>query len=85
MHSISWISTPPIPKKDANWKNASGQNYAYELAAKFEQGLEKGMEKGEFKKALETARRMREEGFSIQEISELTGLTILQLKDHGIL
>ena len=46
-------------------------------------GEERGIEKGEFKKALETARKMREKGFSIQEISEITGLSDIQLKENG--
>jgi len=50
-----------------------------------EKGLEQGIEKGELKKALETAGKMREEGFHLEQISRITGLSPKDLKEHGIL
>ena len=86
-------ASDPEKRRELEERIRADKNYAYELAAKFEQGLEKGIEKGleqgiekgEFKNKLETARRMRENGFSTQEISQITGLTMAQLKEHGIL
>jgi predicted transposase/invertase (TIGR01784 family) len=40
----------------------------------FRQGIEKGLEKGERKKALETAERMLAKGIDMDEIAQLTGL-----------
>jgi flagellar biosynthesis/type III secretory pathway protein FliH len=100
-------ASDPEKRRELEERIRADKNYAYELAAKFEQGLEKGMEqgmekgmeqgmekgmekgmeqgieKGEFKKALETARKMRKKGFSNHEISELTGLSGIQLKENG--
>jgi len=55
----------------------------YERA--LEEGIEKGREEGELKKAIETARKMLEKGFSVSEIQEITGLSEDQLKENGIL
>jgi len=38
--------------------------------------MEKGMEKGEKKRAIEIARKMRERGKNVDEVAEMTGLTI---------
>ena len=46
---------------------------------------ERALEEGELKKALETARKMLEKGFSISEIQDITGLMDDQLKENGIL
>ena len=45
---------------------------------------ERALEEGELKKALETARKMHEEGESIQKIIKYTSLTESQLKENGI-
>ncbi len=46
---------------------------------------ERAFEDGEMNKALETARRMKEKGFTVSEIEEITGLSEDQLKENGIL
>ncbi len=46
---------------------------------------ERALEEGELKGKLETARKMREEGDSIDKILRITGLLESQLKEHGIL
>jgi predicted transposase/invertase (TIGR01784 family) len=46
---------------------------------------ERAVEEGELKKALETARKMLEKGFSLSEIQDITGLTDDQLKENGIM
>ena len=74
-------ASDPEKRRELEERIRADKNYAYELAAKFEQGLEQG----ELKNKLETARKMREKRFSTQEISEITGLTMAQLKEHEIL
>ena len=46
---------------------------------------ERALEEGELKKALETARKMLEEGFNPEQIIRITGLSEDQLKEKGIL
>ncbi len=50
----------------------------------YERAVEEGKEEGEFMAKLETARRMWERRFSLQEISEITGLSEVQLMENGI-
>ena len=56
---------------------------AYERA--LEEGELKGRLEGKLETKLETARKMREEGDSIDKILRITGLLENQLKEHGIL
>ena len=46
---------------------------------------ERAFEDGEINKALETARRMKEEGFNLGQILKITGLSEDQLRENGIL
>jgi predicted transposase/invertase (TIGR01784 family) len=46
---------------------------------------EEGKLEGEFQKAIETAQKMNEKGFSASEIQEISGLSESQLKENGIL
>ncbi len=39
------------------------------------EGIEKGIEKGEYNKSIDTAKKMIKKGFSNDEISDLTGLS----------
>jgi predicted transposase/invertase (TIGR01784 family) len=55
---------------------------AYERAV--EQGILEGKREGELTAKLDTARRMWERRFSLQEISEITGLSEVQLMENGI-
>ena len=60
---------------------------AYERAleeGKVEGKLEGKLE-GRTEKALETARRMREEGFNPEQIIRITGLLENQLRENGIM
>ena len=94
---LDLYATDPDKRRELEERLRADKNYAYELAAKFEQGLEKGLEqglkkgleqgleKGELKKAIETARRMKERRFTIQEIVEITGLSEFQIREFGIL
>jgi predicted transposase/invertase (TIGR01784 family) len=51
----------------------------------YERTLEEGIGIGEMNKALETARRMKDKGFLVSEIEEITGLSENQLRENGIL
>ena len=51
----------------------------------YERTLEEGIGIGEMNKALETARRMKDKGFLVSEIEEITGLSEDQLRENGIL
>lgn len=55
---------------------------AYERAVK--EGELKGRQEGEFNKALETARRMRELGDSLDKVVRVTGLKEVLLNEYGI-
>jgi predicted transposase/invertase (TIGR01784 family) len=50
-----------------------------------EEGKLEGELKGELNKALETARKMIEKGYSDLEVRDITGLTKDQLRENGIL
>ncbi len=46
---------------------------------------ERALEEGELKKAIETARKMLEKGFSVSEIQDITGLSVDELKENRVL
>ena len=46
-----------------------------------EEGMEKGRKEGEKKKQLEIARNMKAKGFAAEDISELTGLPVKEIKE----
>ncbi len=46
---------------------------------------ERALEEGEFKNKLETARKMRDEGFNPVQIIRITDLSEVQLRENGIL
>jgi len=49
-----------------------------------QEGKLEGLQEGEFRKALETARKMREFGDSLEKIITITGLSESQLKENAI-
>jgi predicted transposase/invertase (TIGR01784 family) len=49
-----------------------------------EKGRLEGLQEGEFNTKLETARKMREFGDSLEKIITITGLSESQLKENGI-
>ncbi|NBU99348.1 MAG: Rpn family recombination-promoting nuclease/putative transposase, partial [Spirochaetia bacterium] len=55
---------------------------AYERA--LEEGIEKGELKGKLEGKLETARKMIVEGFNLEQIIRITGLSEEQLRENGI-
>ena len=81
---LDLYASDPDKRRELEERLRADKNYAYELAAKFEQGMEKGLEKGELKNAIETARKMQELGLSIEIIEKSVGLSSKKLKDLGI-
>ena len=59
------------------------ENYMNLLERKKLEGIQIGMEKGEFQKAIQTARKMRDLGLSIDIIEKSVGLTERELKENG--
>jgi predicted transposase/invertase (TIGR01784 family) len=51
----------------------------------YERALEEGELKGKLKKALETARKMKDEEFNPEQIIRITGLSEDQLRENGVL
>ena len=51
----------------------------------YERALEEGEFKCKLENKLEIARKLQEEGDSIDKILRMTGLSEIQLKEHGIL
>jgi predicted transposase/invertase (TIGR01784 family) len=51
----------------------------------YERALEEGREEGELRNKIETARKMSDEKFNIDQIIRITGLSEDQLKENGIL
>nr|WP_061249866.1 Rpn family recombination-promoting nuclease/putative transposase [Leptospira alstonii] len=86
---LEQYSNDPKRRAEIEEKLKSDRDYVYDLAARFEagerQGIEKGIEQGEFKKALEAARKMLAEGIKLDVALRVTGLTEKELRDHGIL
>jgi len=78
---LEMYSSDPEKQRDFEERLRADENYAYELAVKYE----KGIEKGEFKKSLETAKKMKDKKFSVDEILEITGLTEEELRKNEIL
>jgi len=78
---LDLYASDPVKRRELEERLRADKNYAYELAAKYEQG----MEKGELKKAIETARKMQELGLSMEIIEKSVGLSSKKLKDLGIL
>ncbi len=48
------------------------------------EGKLEGKLEGEYQKAIETARRMKEEGFHLEQILRITGLSLEDLEKHGL-
>jgi predicted transposase YdaD len=59
--------------------------YERALEEGIEQGMERGRLEGEFRKALDTARKMREDGDTLERIIRITGLSESILRENGIL
>ena len=82
---LEMYSSDPDKQRDFEERLRADENYAYELAIKYEKGIEKGLEKGKFENSLETARKMKDKKFSIDEIIDITSLSENDLRKNGIL
>ena len=82
---LEMYSSDPEKKREFEERLRADENYAYELAVRYEKGIEKGIEKGELRKSLETARKMKDKKFSSYEIMDITGLSEDDLRKNGIL
>ncbi len=82
---LEMYSSDPEKQREFEERLRADENYAYELAVKFEKGIEKGLDLGKLEKSLETARKMKEKGFSLDDIIEITGLTKEELSKNIIL
>ncbi len=90
---LEMYSSDPEKQREFEERLRADENYAYELAIRYEKGIEKGfekgieegIEKGEFRKSLETARKMKDKKFSSDEIMDITGLSEDDLRKNGIL
>ena len=74
---LEMYSSDPEKQREFEERLRADENYAYELAVKYE--------KGKLEKSLETARKMKDKGFSIDDIIEITGLTKEELSKNKIL
>ena len=85
---LELYATDPEKQRELEERLRSDENFAFEMAARYElgvaDGIEKGIEMGEFQKAIETARRMRKKGFTLDEIQDITGLALDDLNKNGI-
>ena len=85
---LELYATDPEKQRQLEERLRSDENFAYEMAAKYElglaRGLEQGIEQGEYKKALETARKMLRENDPIDKIIRITGLSPDDLKKNGL-
>ena len=79
--ALELYATDPQKQRELEERLRSDENFAYEMAAKYEKGIEKGIEKAK----LETARKMKELGLSIKVILRAVGLSEDQLRENGIL
>ena len=83
--TLELYATDPEKQRELEERLRSDENFAYEMAAKYELGIEEGIERGIEKGKLETARKMNEDGFSFEQILRITGLSFDDLKKNGIL
>ena len=74
---LEMYSSDPEKQREFEERLRADENYAYELAVRYEKGLEKGK--------LETARKMKDKKFSSGEIMDITGLSEDDLRKNGIL
>ena len=66
----------------AEWDYNTGMKSAYREG--IAEGEKKGKLEGELNKALETARKMKEEGLNSEQIIRISGLSRDELKENGI-
>ena len=74
---------PNDPEKQREFEERlrADENFAYELAVKYEKGFEKGLHLV----SLVIARKMKDKKFSSREIMDISGLSEDDLRKYGIL
>jgi predicted transposase/invertase (TIGR01784 family) len=60
------------------WDNKNVLDYAVSTAEA--KGIEKGIEKGEYKKALDIAREMKKDGLPLAQIVKFTKLSVKEIE-----
>lgn len=76
-----------LSRKSKEVSNMIFGEYNYERDIKvqreeaYEDGLEAGMERGAYEKALETARKLIARGDSPEDVAQLIGLSLLEVQD----
>ncbi|MCC5816579.1 MAG: Rpn family recombination-promoting nuclease/putative transposase, partial [Leptospira sp.] len=82
---LEYYSADPEKRRLLEERMNSDRDFAYEMVAQFEKGVEEGIEKGIEKKAIEDARLMKSEGIDLSVILKVTGLSESKLKENGII
>ncbi len=83
--ALELYATDPEKQRQLEERLRSDENFAYEMAAKYELGIEEGIEKGKLENKLETARKMIEFGDTLEKIKIITGLSEDELQENGVL
>ena len=78
---LEMYSSDPEKQREFEERLRADENYAYELAVRYEKGLEKGLDLV----SLGIARKMKDKKFSSGEIMDITGLSEDDLLKNGIL
>jgi predicted transposase/invertase (TIGR01784 family) len=74
-HILELYATDPNKRREVEERIRTDDHYAMELAAHYELGeLE-----GELKSKIETAKKMKEEGLSLEQIMRITGLSLEEI------
>ncbi len=84
-NTLELYATDPEKQRQLEERLRSDENFAYEMAAKYELGVEEGIERGKLENKLETARMMLEKGEPLEKILEYSKLSMDDLKNNGIL
>lgn len=90
-HLEEFVSQPNLSKEDYaryryEWKINNDYfnclDYAIEqgLEQGIEQGIKQGIERGREKNKLENAKRMKDKGYPLEEIADITGLSIEEIE-----
>jgi len=81
---LSILKMSPDDRANYSYYQKKLYNDRDELQAAINKGREEGREEGEVKKSLEIAKRMLKKNISIEEIIELTGLTVKEIEQLKI-
>jgi len=69
-----------LSKFEQEIKSKIGRSDTMGTQEYFAKGLAKGLAEGERKKAIESARKMLSKGFKIEDIRDITGLSIEEIE-----